>query len=366
LTLNGPAWSWVSAYQRSRDGRAAWKALITYYEGDAMKMRSKQQCYDAISKANYQGTRRSFDFGSYLAIHQQAHQDLECLGEPAPENKKVRDFLQGITDAQCSNIKLNVLSNPEFMNSFSQAINYIASAIDMISKNTAGSSTRQISEYSTNEGQNNRGRARGGRNGRGARGGRGRGRNNSNNSQGSSPTASANNRPITRGYSREEWQNLSQSERNRIYRARERLETARTIAAMIRGEDNANATHMSTITGTAVDNASQSNGNANNSNSSVSGVTRSINQVSLDNVSRAFTCHRLNAYRTGTRTTVQRREISSLNSAQSERILECRVELDSHADTCGVNNVARILEYNGHSSFRLCRHHGADDRYSYR
>jgi hypothetical protein len=141
-----------------------------------------------------------------VAIHQQAHQDLERLGELVPENKKVRDFLQGITDGQCSNIKLNVLSNPAFMNSFSQAINYIASAIDMISKNTAGSSTRQISEYSTNQGQNNRDRARGGRNGHGARGGRGRGRNNSNNSQGSSSAASANNRPITRGYSREEWQ----------------------------------------------------------------------------------------------------------------------------------------------------------------
>ncbi len=28
-------------------------------------------------------------------------------------------------------------------------------------------------------------------------------------------------------------------------------------------------------------------------------------------------------------------------------IQTCRVELDSHADTCGVNNIARILEYTG-------------------
>jgi hypothetical protein len=111
LTLNGPAWSWISAYQCTRNGRAAWRALITYYEGDAMQMHSKQQCYDAITKANYQGPRRNFDFSSYVAIHQQAYQDLECLGEPVPEYKKVRDFVQGITDNQCSNIKLNVLSN---------------------------------------------------------------------------------------------------------------------------------------------------------------------------------------------------------------------------------------------------------------
>ncbi|MFN9979530.1 MAG: hypothetical protein ACK53Y_06435, partial [bacterium] len=31
LTLNGPAWPWISGFQRSRDGRGAWKALIAYY-----------------------------------------------------------------------------------------------------------------------------------------------------------------------------------------------------------------------------------------------------------------------------------------------------------------------------------------------
>jgi hypothetical protein len=48
LTLNGPAWSWISGYQQNRDGRGAWKALVAYYKGDAMQMRSKQECYDAI------------------------------------------------------------------------------------------------------------------------------------------------------------------------------------------------------------------------------------------------------------------------------------------------------------------------------
>jgi hypothetical protein len=170
LTLNGPAWSWISGYQETRDGRGAWKALMTYYKGDAMQTRSKQECYDAISKANYQGNKRNFDFGTYVAIHQQAHQDIMRLGEPIPENKKVRDFLQGITDPQCSNIKLNVLSNPTFMNNFAQTINYMASAIDMITKNNP-SSTRQISELNRhNSGRmNGRGRSNRRRTNRGGR-----------------------------------------------------------------------------------------------------------------------------------------------------------------------------------------------------
>jgi hypothetical protein len=66
----------------------------------------------------YQGNKRNFDFGLYMAIHQQAHQDLIHLGEPIPKNKKVGDFLQGTMDYQCHNIKLNVLSGPMFMNNF--------------------------------------------------------------------------------------------------------------------------------------------------------------------------------------------------------------------------------------------------------
>jgi hypothetical protein len=71
------------------------------------------------------------------------------LGEPVPENKKVRDFLQVITDPQCSSIKLTVLSNPTFMNNFSQTINYMASAIDMITKNNPNQ-PRQITEFNRN------------------------------------------------------------------------------------------------------------------------------------------------------------------------------------------------------------------------
>jgi hypothetical protein len=182
LTLNGPAWSWVNAHQRTRNGRGAWQALVAYYEGDAMQTRSKQECFEAIAKATYQGARRNFDFNAYVTIHQKAHQDLIRLGEPIPENKKVRDFLQGITDPQCNSIKLNVSSNQAFMNSFAQTINYIANAIDLTKRNST-SSTRQVAQATTHGNQNNenttnRGRGRRDRGGHGHRSrGCGRGRN---------------------------------------------------------------------------------------------------------------------------------------------------------------------------------------------
>ena len=202
-----------------------------------MKTRTKQECYDAISKDSYQGPRRNFDFNTYVGIHQQAHQDLVRLGEPVPENKKVRDFLNGINDPQCANIKLNVLANEAFMNSFPQAINYIASAIDLITKNTS-TTARQIADMHRNEARG-RGRGRGrspGRDGRG-RGGRGRGRGRGRNSQGRGPHNQDN---LTRSYSSEEWQNLTAAQRSQIYRERERLQTARTIATVLQEQQHEN------------------------------------------------------------------------------------------------------------------------------
>jgi len=94
-------------------------------------MRTKQECYDTIAKAVYKGNITKFDFNIYVTIHQQAHQDLLRLGEPVPEGKKVHDFLRGITDSQCSSIKLNILANTTLMNDFLQAVNYIPSTIDL-------------------------------------------------------------------------------------------------------------------------------------------------------------------------------------------------------------------------------------------
>ena len=96
------------------------------------------------------------------------------FGELVPANRQVHDFLQGITDQSCQAIKLQVLANPVSMNDFNAAVNYMAAAIDLLSKpaNTTRSVSSTTSQVSRGGG---RGGGRGGRNGRGRRGGRGSG-----------------------------------------------------------------------------------------------------------------------------------------------------------------------------------------------
>ncbi|MFN9981370.1 MAG: hypothetical protein ACK53Y_15705, partial [bacterium] len=85
----------------------------------------KSSAYKMIQRANYQGPRRNFEFSTYVSIHQRAHEHLSRFGEPVPELKKVRDFLDGITDPRCQAIKLAVQANPLYMNSFVETVNYV-------------------------------------------------------------------------------------------------------------------------------------------------------------------------------------------------------------------------------------------------
>ncbi len=90
--LNGPAWTWIQDFDRRRDGRGAWKALQSHFEGVGGQIRLKTAAYASIKRAEYKGAK-NFDFDLYKRIHTQAHADLKCYGEPVPKTKKVEDFL---------------------------------------------------------------------------------------------------------------------------------------------------------------------------------------------------------------------------------------------------------------------------------
>ena len=97
-TLNGPAWTWMRAYNATRNGRASWQALINHFEGDAQRDRVKDHAYAAIAAAKYYGDRKKFTFETYVTIHQDSYADLSQYGEIVSEEKRVRDLLQGIKD----------------------------------------------------------------------------------------------------------------------------------------------------------------------------------------------------------------------------------------------------------------------------
>ena len=45
LLVNGPAWTWMRAFNSTRNGRSAWLSLVTHFEGDAHRDRVKDKAY---------------------------------------------------------------------------------------------------------------------------------------------------------------------------------------------------------------------------------------------------------------------------------------------------------------------------------
>jgi hypothetical protein len=337
LAGNGPLQPFIRTYERTRNGRAAWKNLVQYYEGDSMKNRLKSSAYKMIQKASYQGPRRNFEFSNYVTIHQKAHEHLARFGEPVAELKKVRDFLDGITDPRCQAVKLAVQANMLYMNNFNEMVNYVTGALDLLNNQGAPPSTHRIGDLSSHERSQGRGR--------------GRGRN-------------AN---LARSHSPEEWQALSADERARVFQARERNNSNRSGGYNRGGSRQGNyrggrgrgryhgggggghstegggpRSNASLNTVSEVDDGIILDDNI----SAVTGPTAATGNptnTSTNNIGERMTRRqRLNAVLSSVRRikTSGNRLISSIEALSS-----CRAELDSHADTCAVGSTAYILEY---------------------
>jgi hypothetical protein len=139
LPLIGPAWTWIQDYEKKRDGRGAWMALQAHFEGVSGQIRLKAAAY--------------------------------C--EPVAETKKVKDFLDGITEPSLQPVRYTIAGFPHLMNNFTEAANYISQIIDFNRKTE--SITRQVSATGTvgrgGRGHGGRGRTHGDRGGKGGRGG---------------------------------------------------------------------------------------------------------------------------------------------------------------------------------------------------
>jgi hypothetical protein len=83
-TRNGPAWTWMLAFNSTHNGRATWQSLVTHFEGDAQRDHVKDHAYAAIANAKYYGECKKFSFETYVTIH---YADLEQYGEVISEEK---------------------------------------------------------------------------------------------------------------------------------------------------------------------------------------------------------------------------------------------------------------------------------------
>jgi hypothetical protein len=314
--LNGPAWTWIQDYEKKRDGRGAWKALQAHFEGVSGQIRLKAAAYAAIKRAEYNGAK-NFDFDLYKCIHTQAHSDLKRYGEPVAETKKVKDFLDGITEPSLQPVKYTIAGFPHLMNNFTEAANYISQIIDLNRKTE--SITRQVSATGTGgqggRGHGGRGRTHGDRGGRGGRGGRGRGRGGRFNTPGHAG----------RWISSEQWQSMSEEDRDAIRNERSTFAAKHKLSALTSSETPDVDTETSTSN-------QPSNRRVQFADTSAAGDQMNRGSRSFFRQIRSGRCYACTS----------QRAISSIK--QLDPIISAKAELDSHADKTMAGSACKVIE----------------------
>jgi hypothetical protein len=146
ITHGGLAWSWVSGFARTLDGRAAYLALKAHYLGTSYRSRIQAACDTTISKTYFDGNR-NFTFENYTTTLQKAFTDLELCGEPLSESKKVQILLANIHSAALQPAKGTVSAMPTLNENFDLAVNFLAEQNDKLKAMTA--TRRNISSVGT-------------------------------------------------------------------------------------------------------------------------------------------------------------------------------------------------------------------------
>jgi hypothetical protein len=143
LVLKGPGWSFIKSFDCNKNGWAAVLALCHQCEGTSAIQSRKASAFAKIIAAKYSGHRKAFTFDNYVEAHQNAHNTLADLGEAVPETKKVTDFLAGITDPPLSGAKDLVLGDAQKLQDFEFCQQYFKTLV--YNKTTQERHERQIS-----------------------------------------------------------------------------------------------------------------------------------------------------------------------------------------------------------------------------
>lgn len=78
--LNTAPYYHISSHDSTKDGRAAWIALKTYYEGHDFQERQQESAFNKLHNTYYRGETKQFTFDKFVNQHKAAHKMLLDVG----------------------------------------------------------------------------------------------------------------------------------------------------------------------------------------------------------------------------------------------------------------------------------------------
>lgn len=138
LVYGTSAWNYVKQYDRSEDGRMAFRVLQRRGEGDAALDARRTKAEDVITTTKYTGRSKRYTLQHYTNTLQGAFTEMEECGEPVSERRKVDTYVKGMQADRLKAMKLSIMSNPTTRNDFMEAYTFVETMEQYDSALTSG------------------------------------------------------------------------------------------------------------------------------------------------------------------------------------------------------------------------------------
>ena len=139
-------------------------ALCQQCEGGSSLLTCKNQAYASLKGVAYCGPCKAYTYQQYVALHQDAHNELEDCNEAVPETKKVADFLAGIS---CPLLQMGlniVMSDPMKLSNFDVTQQFLGTLVaNQANHNRIKNDERGISTVETFKKSNKLKKGKGGK-----------------------------------------------------------------------------------------------------------------------------------------------------------------------------------------------------------
>ena len=158
--LDKPGYNHISAHSATKNGRAAWFALRTFYEGENYLKNLRELAFNKLHNTFYRGETNRYTFEKYVNSHKSAHKMLQDAqfnnGNGMDNSMKVQYFRQGIKSEAGIEVALSTSRSNNAYEDFDALISFLAAEVEHHKLRKAqlnnSNSNRRVSQVKNNNG----------------------------------------------------------------------------------------------------------------------------------------------------------------------------------------------------------------------
>ena len=238
LTLGTQYHHFVDHHRKTKDGRAAFKALKQQAEGEQQMDILVEEARHKVRSSHWDGSSKNFSLAEYVKNHSESHQTLADQGQPMYDTEKVGRFLDGIKNEKLRIHKTLVETDDKMRDNFMLAQAYITSAALKL-KLEARKEQRRIAAAKRRDDKNKNG---GGKGNDGGKKNDNKPKSKSDKDKGKETELRLNDDGsiYTGSYSRSQWRGLGKEKQQKVIAERKRKErTVGTVSSLVDSDSEA-------------------------------------------------------------------------------------------------------------------------------